>query len=52
MATTDCSRARTARIFWKTTRSRPELMREISFNSDLWIIEVEDRQGRHFLDLA
>ena len=20
------------------------------FDSDLWLIEVEDRQGRHFLD--
>jgi hypothetical protein len=28
------------------------LSREISFDSDLWIVEVEDRQGRNFLDLA
>jgi hypothetical protein len=28
------------------------LSREISFDPDLWIIEVEDRQGRDFLDLA
>lgn len=28
------------------------LQREIEFDSDLWIVDVEDRQGRHFLDLA
>lgn len=28
------------------------LAREQKFNSDLWIVEVEDREGRHFLDLA
>ena len=28
------------------------LERERNFDSDLWIIEVEDRAGRHFLDLA
>lgn len=28
------------------------LAREIRFDSDLWIIEVEDREGRHFLNLA
>ncbi|MGL4397672.1 MAG: DUF1491 family protein [Hyphomicrobium sp.] len=26
------------------------LEKEQRFDSDLWIIEVEDRQGRHFLD--
>ncbi|KAB2940561.1 MAG: DUF1491 family protein [Hyphomicrobium sp.] len=26
------------------------LAREARFDSDLWVIEVEDRQGRHFLD--
>jgi hypothetical protein len=26
------------------------LAREAGFDSDLWLIEVEDRQGRHFLD--
>lgn len=26
------------------------LAREISFDPDLWIVEVEDRQGRAFLD--
>jgi hypothetical protein len=29
-----------------------KLRREIAFDSDLWIVEVEDRKGRHFLDLA
>ncbi len=28
------------------------LAKEISFDPDVWIIEVEDREGRHFLDLA
>ncbi len=28
------------------------LVREISFDPDVWIIEVEDRAGRHFLDDA
>ena len=26
------------------------LARQIEFDPDIWIIEVEDRQGRHFLD--
>jgi hypothetical protein len=26
------------------------LAREAEFDSDMWIIEVEDRRGRHFLD--
>ncbi|HEY8248019.1 MAG TPA: DUF1491 family protein [Hyphomicrobium sp.] len=26
------------------------LSREASFDADLWLIEVEDRKGRHFLD--
>lgn len=26
------------------------LRREIKFDPDLWIVEVEDRAGRHFLD--
>lgn len=26
------------------------LTREIDFDPDLWIVEVEDRAGRHFLD--
>lgn len=27
------------------------LLREIGFDPDLWIVEVDDRQGRHLLDL-
>ena len=27
-----------------------QLRREIDFDPDIWIIEVEDRQGRHYLD--
>jgi hypothetical protein len=26
------------------------LARQIKFDSDVWIVEVEDRAGRHFLD--
>jgi hypothetical protein len=26
------------------------LERQIDFDPDIWIVEVEDRQGRHFLD--
>jgi len=26
------------------------LQREVSFDRDLWIVEVEDRAGRHFLE--
>jgi hypothetical protein len=41
----------------KETRIEPiaaeeRLAREIKFDPDLWIIEVEDRQGRCFLDLV
>jgi hypothetical protein len=28
------------------------LMKEMSFDPDVWIVEVEDKAGRHFLDLA
>lgn len=28
------------------------IKREIDFDPDLWLIEVEDRSGRHWLDLA
>jgi hypothetical protein len=28
------------------------LVREIRFDPDVWIVEVEDRGGRHFLDQA
>ncbi len=28
------------------------MARELRFDSDLWLVEVDDRAGRHFLDLA
>ncbi|MBB3018633.1 hypothetical protein FHR70_001687 [Microvirga lupini] len=28
------------------------MTRELRFDPDLWLVEVDDRQGRHFLDLA
>ena len=28
------------------------LTREIGFDPDIWIVEIEDRAGRHFLDLT
>jgi hypothetical protein len=28
------------------------LAREVRFDPDVWIVEIEDRAGRHFLDLA
>ena len=28
------------------------MRREAKFDSDLWLIEIEDRAGRHFLELA
>jgi len=28
------------------------LNKEVRFDPDVWIVEVEDRAGRHFLDLA
>src|SRR3954451_14421555 len=29
-----------------------QLAKEIRFDPDIWIVETEDRAGRHFLDLA
>jgi hypothetical protein len=29
-----------------------KLVREKKFDPDIWIVEIEDRAGRHFLDLA
>jgi hypothetical protein len=28
------------------------IAKEIDFDPDAWVIEIEDRSGRHFLDLA
>ncbi len=44
------------RAFTRSMPVRPEadvetyLAREIRFDPDVWIVEVEDRAGRHFLD--
>lgn len=32
--------------------SEEKLRREMKFDQDLWVVEVEDRAGRHFLDLV
>ena len=47
------------RIFMPTSREpAPEqsveerLVKEIRFDPDAWIVETEDRAGRHFLNLA
>jgi hypothetical protein len=31
---------------------KERLARELKFDPDLWTVEVEDRNGRHFLELA
>jgi hypothetical protein len=35
----------------ETAAAETRLQREIGFDSDLWIVEVEDRLGRNFLDI-
>jgi hypothetical protein len=47
------------RLFTSTSKAPvPEasveerLAKEIRFDPDAWIVETEDRAGRHFLDLA
>ena len=49
----------TDRVFAPTTREpvteqvvEDRLTKEIRFDSDIWIVEMEDRAGRHFLDLT
>jgi hypothetical protein len=49
----------TDRVFAQTTPApvaeqvvEDRLAKEIRFDSDIWIVEIEDRAGRHFLDLA
>ncbi|MGO9133231.1 MAG: DUF1491 family protein [Methylovirgula sp.] len=45
--------ARLHREEWiENAAAEGRLQREIGFDSDLWVVEVEDRQGRNFLDLA
>jgi hypothetical protein len=34
------------------TKVEERLVREIRFDPDAWIVEIEDRTGRHFLDLV
>ena len=34
------------------TSVEERLVRELKFDPDAWIVETEDRAGRHFLDLA
>ena len=38
--------------FAEESVAEAHIAREIDFDSDLWVVEVEDRQGRNFLDLA
>ncbi len=35
-----------------TSDVEERIRREMKFDPDLWLIESDDRQGRHFLDLA
>jgi hypothetical protein len=47
----------TERLFAPVLEGTPadvedRIRRETKFDSDLWLIESDDRQGRHFLDLA
>lgn len=32
--------------------SEARMVKEMRFDPDLWLVEIEDKQGRHFLDLA
>jgi hypothetical protein len=44
--------ARIHRDGWiEPAEAEARLAREFKFDSDLWIVEVEERQGRHFLDV-
>ena len=50
----------TDRAFSRCLREQPapeakvdeRIVREIRFDPDAWIIEIEDRTGRHFLDVV
>jgi hypothetical protein len=50
--------AREGRLFTLVMADAPaaeveaRLRRELSFDPDLWLIEIDDREGRHLLDLA
>lgn len=39
-------------IFVEEARVAEKLARETKFDPDLWIVDIEDREGRSFLDLA
>jgi hypothetical protein len=34
------------------TKVEERIARQLRFDSDAWVVEIEDRAGRHFLDLA
>lgn len=34
------------------TKIEEQIAREMKFDPDLWVIEIEDKAGRHFLDVA
>ena len=38
--------------FTQDAKVEAHIARQREFDPDLWVIEVEDRAGRHFLDLA
>ena len=38
--------------FAEDAKAEAHIARQREFDPDLWVIEVEDRAGRHFLDLA
>jgi hypothetical protein len=40
------------RFFTPEASVEERLTKEIRFDPDAWIVETEDRGGRHFLDLA
>ncbi|QCK86594.1 DUF1491 family protein [Phreatobacter aquaticus] len=39
-------------LFVEEERVNAKLAREIDFDPDLWIVDVEDRDGRSFLEIA
>ena len=44
--------ARTHKLEWiESAEAERQLQRELRFDPDLWIVEVEDRQGRSWLDM-
>ncbi len=38
--------------FEPETAAEAKIAREIEFDSDIWVVEVEDKAGRNFLNLA